>query len=133
MLGNQATDYIYENHVEISVINHKIARTIDSTVSGTQITKQYMPGNYIPSLTRINATKTNGEEGPLTKTVSNNTISGTLENTGLHNQDDDMITIRITPPTGTSEYTVLYITAGLIGLIVIVGGIYFIKKRVLGK
>lgn len=127
LLANQAEDYTYENHVEIIQLNGKIARTIDSVESKDriQVTKQYKPGTYIPSLARVKATT---ETYGTTKAVN-----GTLEQAGLHNQDDDMITIRITPPTGLENSTIFYIIAAGAAFIVLVVGIIIIKKKVLNK
>ena len=115
LLANQAEDYTYENHVEIVQINDKVARNIDSVNDGEQITKTYKPGNYMPSLKRIGTT-----------------TDRTLEQVGLHEQDDDMITIRITPPTGLENNAIIYIAVGAVALIVLAVGIYLIKKKVIG-
>ena len=104
LLGNQAEEYTYENHAEILQLNGRIARTIDSVeADGKQVDKTYKPGDYTPNVTIID-----------------------------HKQDDDAITIRITPPTGTTDNAIMYISAGVIGLIVLAGGIYFIKKKIIG-
>lgn len=119
LLANSADDYIYENHVEILQTNGQIARTIDKVDyahNSTQVTKTYIPGNYIPSTSRRHTD-----------------INGRLEQVGLHQQDDDAITITITPPTGVTNYYTQYIIAVAIGLIVLVGGIIIIKKKVLKK
>lgn len=129
LLANQAEDYTYENHAEILKLNGKIARNIDSTEStGKQVTKTYKPGTYIPSLTRIKASYSTASD------VRNNgriLTNGTIETVGLHNQDDDMITIKITPPTGLENNITIYIITAVVALIIIAGGIYFIKKKVL--
>ncbi len=119
LLANQAEDYVYENHAEIIQLNGKIARTIDSVDDDTreQVRKTYKPGDYVPSLYR-NELHTTGEF---------------REEAGLHQQDDDMITIRITPPTGLSNNIVLYISVGAVALVVLSIGIVVIRKKVLGK
>lgn len=119
LLANQAEDYVYENHTEIIQLNGKIARTIDSVDddSREQVRKTYKPGDYVPSLYR-NELHTTGEF---------------REEAGLHQQDDDMITIRITPPTGLSNNIVLYISVGAVALVVLSVGIIVIRKKVLGK
>ena len=119
LLANQAEDYVYENHAEILQLNGKIARTIDSVANDSreQVRKTYKPGDYVPSLYR-NELHTTGEF---------------REEAGLHQQDDDMITIRITPPTGLSNNIVLYISVGAVALVVLSIGIIIIRKRVLGK
>lgn len=119
LLANQAEDYVYENHAEIIQLNGKIARTIDSVDddSREQVRKTYKPGDYVPSLYR-NELHTTGEF---------------REEAGLHQQDDDMITIRITPPTGLSDNIVLYISVGAVALVVLSIGIIVIRKKVLGK
>ena len=135
LLANQATEYTYENHVEILQLNGKIARNKDSVEENTreQITKQYKPGTYIPDLKRINVGSSAYSAG-----VNNSgytgwgTVDGTIEYPGFHTQDDDMITIRITPPTGLENNMIIYISVGVVGLIVIAVGIYFIKKKVIG-
>ena len=68
-------------------------------VEGTVVTKTYKPGNYVP------------------------TSSSTEE------QDDDRVKVTITPPTGTTNYIVTYVIAGLVGLVVIVVGVLCIKKK----
>ena len=45
--------------------------------------------------------------------------------------DDDMTTLIITTPTGTTENTIAIITATVIAMIALVGGIYFIKKKII--
>lgn len=118
LLANSAEDYVYENHTEILQTNGQIARTIDKVdyrSNSNQVVKTYTPGNYIPSLSNRHTN-----------------ANGTLEEIGLHQQDDDAITIRITPPTGAANYT-SYIITGVIGLIVIAGVIIIIKKKVLDK
>ena len=47
-------------------------------------------------------------------------------------QDDDGVEVIITPPTGIIDI-IIYVIAGLVGLIVIAGGTVFIKKKVLTK
>ena len=116
LLANQGNDYTYENHSEIIKIGGKIARTIDSTNNGEQVIKTYKPGNYIPSTQR-------------TSTNSN----GSLEQLGLHQQDDDMITVRITPPTGLADNIIIYIISGVIALAILSIGIYVIKNKVVSK
>lgn len=116
LLANQEESNLYDNHVEILKLNGKIARTIDSVNNGEQIVKTYKPGNYIPSLTD--------------RTTNSD---GTLELVGLHQPDDDRVRIVITPPTGTSNYITTYIITAVVGLIVIVGGIFFIKKKIMNK
>ena len=116
LLSNQAEEYTYENHTEILQLNGKIARNIDSVNNGQQVDKLYKTGDYIPSLERI----TNGG-------VWNENQEG------YHEQDDDMITIRITPPTGLESNAIIYISVGAVSLIVLAVGIYIIKKKVLGK
>lgn len=133
LLANQAEDYTYENHVEILQLNGKIARTIDRVEAGEQVTKQYKPGNYIPSLERTNAGTFQAYFAGLVNggITGWGTVDGTIEYAGFHTQDDDMITIRITPPTGLENNMIIYITIGVVGLIVLAGGIYFIKKKVI--
>ena len=99
---------VYENHVEILELNSKTGRTIKnvSDDTRTQVDKEYQPGNYIANL--------------------NSTAY-------QHQQDDDNVKITITPPTGTTNYTTIYIISAVIGLIVISGGIILIKKRFIKK
>ena len=49
-----------------------------------------------------------------------------------HEQDDDKTKLTITPPTGTKDNTVFIISTTIISLVVLAGGIYLIKKNVLG-
>lgn len=116
LLGNKEEEHSYENHVEIIQLNSKIARTIDRVKDDTreQVVKTYKPGNYIPSL----ADRTTNADG-------------TLELEGLHQPDDDRVKIIITPPTGILNYITIYIIATVVALIVIVGGVIFIKKKVM--
>ena len=115
LIANQADEYTYENHTEILQLNGKIARNIDSVNDGKQIDKYYKPGDYIPSLDR------------------NGTVEWLNYREGFHEFDDDMITIRITPPTGLESNAIIYISAGAVALIVLALGIFIIKKKVLGK
>jgi len=94
----------YDNNLEIIKIDGKTARTIQESKDGEQITKTYKPGNYVPS-----------------------TASGTFE------QDDDRAKVVITPPTGRIGHIVAYTITGLVGLIVMVVGIVFIKRKILEK
>ncbi len=52
---------------------------------------------------------------------------------GPNEQDDDTVDVIITPPTGTTKYVATYIVTILAGLIVIITGIVFIKKKILTK
>lgn len=98
-LANQEENHLYENHVEILQINGKIARTIKEVDNNrAQVSKEYQPGNYIPTLS------------------------------SEHQQDDDRVRIVITPPTGTTTYFTTYLIAGLIGLFMVAEIIYFTKK-----
>ena len=105
ILVNEEGTSVYDNHVEIIGINAKTGRTIKNVEDTTrqQVDKTYQPGNYIPTL---------GSE---------------------HQQDDDRVRITVTPPTGTTIYTTIYIISAVVGLIVIVGGIVLIKKKVMKK
>ena len=96
-------DNVYDNNVEILKIDGKTARTIQQSSEGEQIEKTYKPGNYIPGVTLQE------ESEP----------------------DDDRVKIIITPPTGITNYIITYVIAGLVGLIGIVIGVLFIKKKVL--
>ena len=115
LIANQADEYTYENHTEILQLNGKIARNIDSVNDGKQIDKYYKPGDYVPSLDR------------------NGTVEWLKYMEGFHEFDDDMITIRITPPTGLESNAIIYISVGAVALIVLAIGIFIIKKKVLGK
>ena len=48
-------------------------------------------------------------------------------------QDDDLVEVIITPPTGISEYAITYLITGAIGLIASAAIIIFIKKKGLTK
>lgn len=113
LLANQ-TNYVYENHAEILKIDGKVARNIDSTDGGKQIEKTYKPGNYVPSLKQRSMDK-----------------AADVEIAKVHEQDDDMITVRITPPTGLTNHTTLYIIVGGITLTVLAVGVIIIKRKVL--
>lgn len=113
LLGNQAEDYTYENHVEILQLNGKIARTIDSTDNGKQVKKTYKSGNYVPSLDNLK---------------NNDNIDKT--EVGLHEQDDDRIIVKITPPTGSTNNIIIYTIALTAGLVIVAVGAYFIKKKI---
>ena len=113
LLATQAKDHVYENHTEIIQLNGKIARTIDSTNKGTQVAKKYIPGDYMPSL------KVRAEQE--------------TELTRLHEQDDDAITVTITPPTGLENNTIIYISTGVVALIILAGGVFLIKRKAVNK
>lgn len=129
LLATQEESNIFENHTEILQLNSRIARTIEGVkdVRKTvdwhvenireEIKKSYKPGNYIPSLAG--------------RTINSDEVG--LEIPGLHQPDDDRVRITITPPTGTTNYITMYIITAVIGLIVIVGGVIFIKKKILDK
>lgn len=108
----------YENHMEILKIDGKVARTISgrNKTTGAPVLKTYKMGNYVPSL-----------EGRKINTDIN------IELPGYHEQDDDRVTITITPPTGLTEYLITYIIPVLAGLIVLLVGVVIIKKKVLNK
>ena len=103
LLSNKEEN-VYDNNIEILKIDGKTARTIQESEGGVQIEKSYKPGNYVPSL-----------DG------------------GVFEQDDDRVKIIITPPTGITNYIITYVITGLVGLIAIVAGVLFIKKKVLTK
>ena len=93
----------------------------------------------MPDLKRVNATYSKAIDVknktmmlPNGTTIDRWLTDGRIESAGLHTQDDDMITIRITPPTGLENNAIIYIAVGAVALIVLAGGIYFIKKKVLG-
>ena len=100
VLANQEENYTFDNHTEILELDGKIARTIKESDKGTQVDKEYQPGNYIPTLS------------------------------SEHQQDDDRVRIVITPPTGTTAYITSYIITGLIGAVVILIGAWFIRKDI---
>ena len=108
---------VYENHIEILRIDSKSARTIEGRdENGTPVHKDCKPGNYVPSTA-----------GRYTDNDVNN------NEPGRHEQDDDNVQIIITPPTGIVNYIITYVIVGLVGLVVIAGGVIFIKKKVLIK
>lgn len=124
LLASQEESNTFENHLEILQLNSRIARTIEGVEDvwqidtiRKQIEKSYKPGNYIPSLTQR---------------TTNDDDSG-LEIPGLHQPDDDRVRVTITPPTGITNYITIYIITAVIGLIAIVGGVIFIKKKVISK
>ena len=91
--------------MEVIALNSRTGRTIKEVDDNrAQISKTYQPGNYIPN---------SSGEG--------------------HQQDDDSVRITITPPTGTTNYTTIYIISVGIGLIVIAGVAFLIKKRFMNK
>ena len=106
LLSNQNENHLYENHVEVIALNSKTGRTIKNVNDDTreQVSKEYQPGNYIPNLSAI-----------------------------VHQQDDDNVRITITPPTGTTNYTTIYIISAVVGLVVISGVVILIKKRFMNK
>lgn len=119
MLANKGDAHIYENHTEILQTDGRVARTIAKTHNGTQVVKTYKPGDYLPSVLGAS---------------SRQTVTQYAQEEGKHEQDDDSIIIRITPPTGTSISTILlYITTITIGLAIIIVGIIVIKKKVLKR
>lgn len=114
ILANQEDNAIYDNHVEIVGINGKVARTIKevSENSREQVVKTYKTGNYIPKLASLHVS-----DDP------------TLEEQGLHQQDDDRVRIVVTPPTGISTYIATYMIATVLGIISIAVVIVLIKRR----
>ena len=48
-------------------------------------------------------------------------------------QDDDIVEVILTPPTGAGNYIITYLIAGVAGLIVLAVAVIFIKKKVLTK
>ena len=104
LLANQEENNVYDNHVEIIQINGKIGRTISRVDDTTreQVAKTYQPGDYIPALERT-----------------------------IHQQDDDRVRIVVTPPTGITNYTTIYIITAVVGLIIVIGGVFLIKKKVI--
>ena len=103
LLANKEEN-VFDNNAEIIRIDGKTARTIQERKNGIQVEKTYKPGNYVPSI-----------------------------NSDISEQDDDRVKIIITPPTGATNYITTYVIATLIGLIVVCGGVIFIKKKVLTK
>ena len=126
LLANQEDSLTFENHTEIVEINGKVARTIDSveTTNGKRIQniKEYKPGDYVPNETREYDENKNKE---IISSIE------PIEKAGLHEQDDDMVKITITPPTGLGSNIMIYIITAAIALTITGIGIYFIKKKVL--
>ena len=118
-----------EDHIEILQLDHKSARTIKEIVDGKITSKEYRPGNYVPS---TDARK-KYTDGLVTLWNGDKVKSINASQGGIHEQDDDRVKIVITPGTGITKYTTTYIIAGVIGLMVIVLGVIFIKKKVLIK
>lgn len=120
LLSTKADEYTFENHTEILQIDGNRARTIKEVNDRTreQVTKEYKPGNYMPSTeTRNDWKKAN---------------TAHISKVGMHEQDDDRITIRITPPTGVITRNG-YIAIMIVSLLVIGLGAFAIKKKVLNK
>lgn len=105
VLANKEDNTTYANHVEIIELNGKIARTIKevSNDSREQVAKTYKAGNYIPELG------------------------------SAHEQDDDRVRVVVSPPTGITTYTTIYIIAAVVGAIVVAGVIVLIKKKFIKK
>lgn len=120
LLSTKADEYTFENHTEILQIDGNRARTIKEVDDRTreQVTKEYKPGNYMPSTETRNDWK------------KDNTAH--ISKVGMHEQDDDRITIRITPPTGVITRNG-YIAIMIVSLLVIGLGAFAIKKKVLNK
>ena len=120
LLSTKADEYTFENHTEILQIDGNRARTIKEVDDRTreQVTKEYKPGNYMPSTEKRNDWK------------KDNTAH--ISKVGMHEQDDDRITIRITPPTGVITRNG-YIAIMIVSLLVIGLGAFAIKKKVLNK
>ena len=115
------TDYFYDNVVPIGGIRStKIcgSKLLSTQESGVTVTNHAeivetigirslwgsTPGNYNPS-----------DKGG-----------------SPHEQDDDKTKLTITPPTGTKDNTVFIISTTIMSLVVLAGGVYLIKKNVLG-
>ena len=71
---------------------------------GVRTPENSIPGNYNPSY--------NGDD--------------------QHEPDDDKTTVLVTPPTGLAENKVFIISMITVSLIILAGGVYLIKKKVLG-
>ena len=69
------------------------------------------------------------EDGRQIEYIPGNYAPGVSEN----EVDDDRVDIIVTPPTGITNYITTYVIATLIGLIIVVIGVLFIKKKVLIK
>ena len=96
-------DNVYDNSLEILKIDGKTARTIQMADEN---------GKQIEKLYKPGnyiPASANGE------------------------QDDDLVDVIITPPTGISAYVITYLITGVVGLIVIAVVIIFIKKKGLTK
>lgn len=129
-------DNAYDIHSEILVTDGKVARTINSVENGKQIPKTYKSGNFVPSLDkrRVQITDEDNVNYRKVETLSGEyKFSQSVEEAGVHEQDDDTVKVTVTQPTGITKYITTYVIATLIGLIVIVIGIVFIKKKVLTK
>lgn len=126
LLANQEDSLTFENHTEIVEINGKVARTIDSVETTNkeriQNIKEYKPGDYVPNETREYDENKNKE---IISSIE------PIEKAGLHEQDDDMVKITITPPTGLGSNIMIYIITAVVALTITGIGIYFIKKKVL--
>ena len=108
---------VYENHIEILSIDDKVARTMSGKdENGTPVTKQYKPGNYVPSTA--------------SRFVDDN-ISSNMP--GRHEQDDDIAKIIITPPTGSTSEIIIYVIMAVIELMIVFIGVVYIKKKRLIK
>lgn len=119
LLATKSDDYTFENYIEILKINGNRARTIKEIItennSRVQVDKEYKPGNHMPSILR-------GE-------VKND--NGIVSQINMHEQDDDRIIVRITPPTGhvtKNGYIMIVVSLLIIGL-----GAVLINKKVLKK
>ena len=108
---------VYENHIEILSIDDKIARTMSGKdENGVPVTKQYKPGNYVPS----SASRFIDDD------ISSNVP-------GRHEQDDDIAKIIITPPTGSTSEIITYVIMAVIELMIVFLGVVYIKKKRLIK
>lgn len=132
LLSNKDDELVFENHTEIAQINGTTARTIDkiettkTKVNGenvetrTQYKKTYKSGDYIPSAAWSNTYYTSLDfEIPEKES----------EMVGQHEQDDDMVKIVITPPTGLDSNIIICIIISTIILTSLGIGIYLKKIK----
>ena len=103
----------FDNNTEIIEIDGKTARTVKAREdNANETTKriEYKPGNFSDYEEEIH-----------------------LNKHGINEQDEDIVKIVITPPTGITNNIITYTIIGLIVLIVMLVGIIFIKKKSLNK
>ena len=116
------TEYFYTHRIEVGEIG-----TIK--IYGNKVLSSSERGIDVRNHTEI--IETNGTRSIKGSILGNYNPNLDPKKFGPHEQDDDMTSLVITPPTGLMDNKVLIISVLVISMIVLVGGICFIKKKII--